>query len=179
MSGKQNNSNNSNLTKEEQEQASAQKAGELAGRAAADYLTGGEYEKIRNAPVVGKAAKKAEEKVGNAVSKADKATGGKIGKVAKKADDVGALDAADKGMSMLGGSQGAAGKPGASGTPQGPKGSEAPNPISAPDVSGKQQNFAKNGLSGGEPITPPGGGASAQRQNLEDINSRKKDCFRL
>ncbi len=179
MSGKQKNQNDSNLTKEEQEQASAQKAGELAGRAAADYLTGGEYEKIRNAPVVGAAAKKAEEKVGKAVSKADKATGGKIGKVAKKADDAGALDAADKGMSMLGGGKGAAGKPG---TPQqgpqtqGPKGSQAPNPVSAPDVSGRQQNFAKNGLSGGEPVTPPGGGASAQRQNLGDINARRKEA---
>ena len=57
------NDNYNQLSKKEQENASAQKAGELAGRAAADVFTDGQYEKIRNAPVVGNIEKKAEKSI--------------------------------------------------------------------------------------------------------------------
>lgn len=172
MSSESKNSKDPNLTKEEQEQASAQKAGELAGRAALDYATGGKYEQIRNAPVVGAAAKKAEEKIGDKVGKIDKATGGKIGKIAKKADDAGALDAADKGLGALGG--------------KGPKpnadslnASKAPHPVSAPDTSTSKQNFAKDGISdnNGSNIVPHENNiSSADRKKLDDINSRKNEA---
>ena len=160
-----------NLSKEEQENAAAEKAGALAGRAVADYATGGKYEQLRSAPVVGKALQKAEDKVGKKVGQIDKATGGKLGKAAKKADDIGALDAADKGMGALGG-----GKPG-SGTPNagGMSASKAPNPVSAPDTSNTGQNFAKNGLtSGGGSEIAPKEGTGAERKRMSDINDRKQ-----
>lgn len=187
-----NNSKDPNLTQEEQEQASAEKAGELAGRAIADYATGGEYEKLRSAPIVGDAAKKAEEKVGKAVGKADKATGGKLGKAAKKLDDVGALDAVDQGMGMLGGGgkeggnlgkNNAAPKPGTANqtpTTSPPKqelsSSNSPHPEQAPDVS-HSQNFAKNGLqsTGGNDIVPSEG-TGPERKRMSEINDRKKEA---
>ena len=57
----------------------ANQAGQVGARLAADYFTGGSYEKIRNMPVVGAVAKKAEKKVGDAVENATK--GGNIGAV--------------------------------------------------------------------------------------------------
>ena len=86
-----------------QQKKAAQELGELAGRAGLDYVTGGNYEKLRNAPVVGKAAQKAEQKIGKTVGKVDTLTGGKIGKVAKAADDMGLIKGAKAGMNLVGG----------------------------------------------------------------------------
>lgn len=92
---------------EQQKQAendSSAKAGGMAARGAADVATGGAYEKVRNAPVIGKAAQAAEKHVGKKVGNAANAlTRGKAGRVAKKADDSGALDAADKAANAMGG----------------------------------------------------------------------------
>ena len=48
--------------KRQAEKNSTAKAGATAAHIAADYYTGGEYEQIRNAPIVGDLAKKAEQK---------------------------------------------------------------------------------------------------------------------
>ena len=52
----------------------ANKAGQVATRAAMDYATGGEYEKIRNKPVVGDVAKGVEKAGGDVVEKGVKTT---------------------------------------------------------------------------------------------------------
>ena len=96
---------NKEQSQKQQKNQAAQKAGSLAGRAVLDYATGGKAEQLRNMPVVGNRLKKAENKAGKKIAKLDKRTGGKLGKVAKKADDAGLLDAADKGLSMLGGAK--------------------------------------------------------------------------
>ena len=54
--------NNQQMNKKEQEQQSAEKLGKTVSRGAFDYATGGQWEKVRNAPVVGKIAQKAEDK---------------------------------------------------------------------------------------------------------------------
>ena len=96
---------NKEQSQKQQKNQAAQKAGSLAGRAVLDYATGGKAEQLRNMPVVGNRLKKVEDKAGKKIAKLDKRTGGKLGKVAKKADDAGLLDAADKGLSMLGGAK--------------------------------------------------------------------------
>ena len=62
------------------EKESTAKAGATAAHIAADYYTGGSYEKIRNAPVVGGLAKGAEKAVGNTIAKAPGSK--KLGKTA-------------------------------------------------------------------------------------------------
>lgn len=170
------NYNNNNVTnnniqsKQEKESVAAQKTGELAGRGAADAATGGNYEKIRNAPVVGNVAKKAEKKIGSNVAKVDKASGGNIGKIANKADDAGVLDAADKGMSIAGGS-----KP--SGTSIQNK-SNPSNPQNQPINS--KPNFAKNGLNNENNI-PNGNSEGANQSRLRNFFDKRKgvkDFFR-
>ena len=51
-------------TEKKLEKEATAKAGATAAHAAANYYTGGTYEKFRSAPVVGTAVKKAEQKVG-------------------------------------------------------------------------------------------------------------------
>ena len=48
--------NNQQMNKKEQEQQSAEKLGKTVSRGGFDYATGGQWEKVRNAPVVGKIA---------------------------------------------------------------------------------------------------------------------------
>ena len=96
-----------------EEQQAAEKAGQVAGRAALDYFTGGEYEQLRNKPIIGDAAKKAEDKIGKRLATVDRRTGGNLGKAAKKLDDAGALDAANKVGDMYGSTTG--GTPGQNG----------------------------------------------------------------
>ncbi len=84
------------------EKESTAKAGATAAHIAADYYTGGSYEKIRNAPVVGGLAKGAEKVVGNTIAKAPGSK--KLGKTAKALDDAGALDAIDGAAGMIAGS---------------------------------------------------------------------------
>ena len=86
------------------EQDSANKAGGMATRGALDVATGGAYEKVRNAPVVGKAAQAVENKVGSKIGNiANRVTGGRAGKAAKKVDDSGVLDGADRAGNAMGG----------------------------------------------------------------------------
>ena len=85
------------------EKESTAKAGATAAHIAADYYTGGSYEKIRNAPVVGGMAKAAEKTVGKTF--ANTPQGKKLGKAAKRLDDSGALDAIDSAAGMISGSQ--------------------------------------------------------------------------
>lgn len=66
--------NNQQMNKKEQEQQSAEKLGKTVSRGAFDYATGGQWEKVRNAPVVGKIAQKAEDKT---AKKFAKSPGGK------------------------------------------------------------------------------------------------------
>lgn len=89
--------------KKELEKQSAAKAGATAAHVVADYYTGGSYEKIRNAPIVGDLAKGAEQEIGKKIAKMP---GNKnLGKAAKILDDAGALDAIDNAAGMITGSQ--------------------------------------------------------------------------
>ena len=177
MSGNDNKNNNNanydNLSKKEQENVSAQKVGETGARVAADVLSDGQYEKIRNAPVVGKLAKKAEGKIGKKIGKLDKKTGGQIGKVAKPLNDSGAVDAANKGMDAFGGkmsngSGGSTPKPGSMQN-KGQNGIKNNNN----NRNNNNNNFAKNGLNNNK---EPGNqnGENASKNRLNDIFNRKK-----
>lgn len=175
------NNNYNQLPKKEQENVSAQKAGELGARVAADAVTGGEYEKIRNAPVVGNLAKKAENKAGKKIAKADKRTGGNIGKISKPLNDSGAIDTANKGMNVLGG-----GKP-TGNNKVNPKtiGNSQPNIQSSsmpnapanntqiPNNNLVNQNFAKNGLNNDNQV-PNGNSEGANQSRLRNVFDRKK-----
>lgn len=84
------------------EKESTAKAGATAAHIAADYYTGGSYEQIRNAPVVGGLAKAAEKKVGKTLANAPGSKN--LGKAAKMLDDAGAIDAIDASAGMIAGS---------------------------------------------------------------------------
>ncbi len=98
--------------KKQQENDSSKKAAGVAAKGAIDYFTGGKggqvYDAAKKIPGVGKQIDQAEEKLGKSLNQA---TGGKFGKVAKKADDIGALDAADSALSMGAGGGGKTGSP--------------------------------------------------------------------
>ena len=88
----------------QEEKAATEKLGATAGRAVADYYTGGKYEQIRNAPVIGGIAKGAENVVGKIAAKAP---GSKmLGKQAKQLDDAGAIDGANTALGAFGGAKG-------------------------------------------------------------------------
>ncbi len=169
MSGNNDNNNVSydNLSKKEQENVSAQKAGETGSRAALDAITGGEYEKIRKAPIVGNLAKRKEKKVGKRLAKADKRAGGNIGKVAKPLNDSGAIDTANKGMNVLGG---------------GKLPNKSPNNNVSTSFSNKQANvppttkpnFAKNGINNDNTV-PNGNSEGANQSRLRSIFDRNKN----
>lgn len=95
------------------EKQSTAKAGATAAHIAADYYTGGEYEQIRNAPVIGNIAKAAEQKVGERVASMPGAKG--LGKAAKALDDEGIIDAVDDAAGMIAGSMGDGGQVGSVG----------------------------------------------------------------
>ena len=90
--------------KREQEKAATEKLGATAGRAVADYYTGGKYETIRKAPVVGGLAKGAEKAVGKIAAKSPGSK--RAGKFAKELDDAGVIDTADSALGAFGGSLG-------------------------------------------------------------------------
>ena len=90
--------------KREQEKAATEKLGATAGRAVADYYTGGKYETIRKAPVVGGLAKGAEKAVGKIAAKSPGSK--RAGKFAKELDDAGVIDTADTALGAFGGSLG-------------------------------------------------------------------------
>lgn len=84
------------------EKESTAKAGATAAHIVADYYTGGSYEQIRNAPVVGGIAKGAEKAIGKRI--ANMPGSKKLGKAAKMLDDAGVIDAADSAAGMISGS---------------------------------------------------------------------------
>ena len=86
------------------EKRATAKAGATVVHIAADYYTGGEYEQIRNAPVVGDLAKKAEEQVGERVASMPGSK--RLGKAAKMLDDEGVIDAVDGAAGMIAGGGG-------------------------------------------------------------------------
>ena len=96
------------------EKQSTAKAGATAAHIVADYYTGGEYEQIRNAPIVGDLAKKAERKVGEKVASMPGSK--RLGKAAKMLDDEGIIDAVDDAAGMIAGSMGEGGQAGQAGT---------------------------------------------------------------
>ena len=168
MSGNNENNNVSydNLSKKEQENISAQKVGETGARAILDATTGGEYEKLRKTPILGKLAKRKEKKVGKKLAKADRMTGGNIGKVAKPLNDSGAIDNVNKGMNVLGG---------------GKLPNKSPNNNISTSPSNKQANvppttkpnFAKNGFNNDNKV-PNGNSEGANKNRLRDLFGRKK-----
>ena len=187
MSGNDNNNiNNGNLSKKEQENVSAQKAGQTGARVAADALTSGSYEKVRNAPVVGNVAKKAEDKIGKKIGNIDKKTGGSLGKIAKPLNDSGAIDTANKGMNVMGGkmpniNKATSSKPGSmpntnkatSSKPGSMSNSNNNNNLQNNNGNPTGQNFARNGLNNKEPVGDPNG-ENASKNRLRDIFNRKK-----
>lgn len=89
-----------NSQKHKENEASKKAAG-VAAKGGIDYFTGGQggkvYDSLKKAPIAGKKIDKAEEKLSKGLNAA---TGGTFGKVAKKADDIGALNAANRALSM-------------------------------------------------------------------------------
>ena len=90
------------------EKEAANKAGAVGVHVAADYFTGGQYETVRNAPVVGKMAKSAEKGLGKILANAP--TPGPVSKktqrkAIKKLDDAGGLDIIDNMAGAISGSK--------------------------------------------------------------------------
>ena len=173
----QNNQENQ-VSQKEQEKQSAEKAGTLAADALLMYATGGKSKKLEKVPVVGSQINKKKKKLGKKVAKLDQKTGGNLGKVSKKADDAGALDAAQSGLNAMGGKGGAGKMPSGGASPS----LSAPSSSSANAPSGSQRtpqkpNFAKNGLSNGNNIASSGGDGS-KTKGLKDIFNRKHSTFR-
>ena len=164
--------NNQQMNKKEQEQQSAEKLGKTASRGAFDYATGGQWEKVRNAPVVGKIAQKAEDKT---AKKFAKSPGGKATKkLAKKLDDAGVVDGVNKGLNAFGGSKA---KSSPSSNPNINRANNAfPNHSSVdnnPNIPRK--NFAKNGLTDeGQEIPGLDNKEGSMRKSFDDIQKRRE-----
>lgn len=134
-------------TKKQQEDEAAKKATGVAAKGVIDFYTGGKggklYEAAKKVPGVGKKIDKAEEKVGKQLNQA---TGGALGKTAKKADNVGALDAADKALSLKG----------SGGSTPTPGKTASPNMATSPSSSNAlNQNIGKKNLNNNGGIVPP------------------------
>ena len=147
-------------SQKQQENDSSKKAAGVAAKGAINYFTGGQggkvYDAAKKLPVVGKKLDKAEEKLGKA---ANKATGGKFGKAAKKMDDAGALDAADKALSLNTGNPNG-GAPNSGASPNNPSGSGGNNAI--PNAS---NGLGKSGF--GLPKFPGLGGKKDNKESEE------------
>ena len=166
--------NNQQMNKKEQEQQSAEKLGKTVSRGAFDYATGGQCEKVRNAPVVGKIAQKAEDKT---AKKFAKSPGGKATKkLAKKLDDAGVVDGVNKGLNAFGGSKAKSSpssNPNINRTNNNiPNRSLENNPNSA---NTPRKNFAKNGLTDeGQEIPGLDNKEGAMRKSFDDIQKRRE-----
>ena len=166
--------NNQQMNKKEQEQQSAEKLGKTVSRGAFDYATGGQWEKVRNAPVVGKIAQKAEDKT---AKKFAKSPGGKATKkLAKKLDDAGVVDGVNKGLNAFGGSKAKSSpssNPNINRTNNNiPNRSLENNPNSA---NTPRKNFAKNGLTDeGQEIPGLDNKEGAMRKSFDDIQKRRE-----
>lgn len=164
--------NNQQMNKKEQEQQSAEKLGKTVSRGAFDYATCGQWEKVRNAPVVGKIAQKAEDKT---AKKFAKSPGGKATKkLAKKLDDAGVVDGVNKGLNAFGGSKA---KSSPSSNPNINRANNAfPNHSSVdnnPNIPRK--NFAKNGLTDeGQEIPGLDNKEGSMRKSFDDIQKRRE-----
>lgn len=164
--------NNQQMNKKEQEQQSAEKLGKTVSRGAFDYATDGQWEKVRNAPVVGKIAQKAEDKT---AKKFAKSPGGKATKkLAKKLDDAGVVDGVNKGLNAFGGSKA---KSSPSSNPNINRANNAfPNHSSVdnnPNIPRK--NFAKNGLTDeGQEIPGLDNKEGSMRKSFDDIQKRRE-----
>ncbi len=135
------------------EDESSKKAAGVAGKAALNYFTAGKggqiYDKAKKIPGVGKKLDKAEEKLGKT---ANRLTGGKFGKTAKKLDDAGALDAADKAMSL-----GAGGQNGSS------AGANSLNEMGNSAANSSDKNKSSGGML-------PGGGGKKSKSSTNSID---------
>ena len=152
-------------SQKQQENDSSKKAAGVAAKGAINYFTGGQggkvYDAAKKLPVVGKKLDKAEEKLGKA---ANKATGGKFGKAAKKMDDAGALDAADKALSLNTGNPNG-GAPNSGASPNNPSGSGGNNAM--PNAS--------NGLGKGGFGLPKFPGLGGKKDNKESEESSEDE----
>lgn len=171
--------NNQQMNKKEQEQQSAEKLGKTVSRGAFDYATGGQWEKVRNAPVVGKIAQKAEDKT---AKKFAKSPGGKATKkLAKKLDDAGVVDGVNKGLNAFGGSKAKSSpssNPNINRTNNNiPNRSLENNPNSA---NTPRKNFAKNGLTDeGQEIPGLDNKEGAMRKSFDDIQKEGKVLIKI
>ena len=165
--------NNQQMNKKEQEQQSAEKLGKTVSRGAFDYATGGQWEKVRNAPVVGKIAQKAEDKT---AKKFAKSPGGKATKkLAKKLDDAGVVDGVNKGLNAFGGSKA---KSSPSSNPNINRANNAFSNHSSVDNNPNipRKNFAKDGLNNqGNDIEGLNNREGAMRKSFDDIQKRRND----
>ncbi len=164
--------NNQQMSEKDKENQSSEKLGQVVSRGAFDYATGGQWEKVRNAPVVGKIAQKAEDKT---AKKFAKSPGGKeTKKLAKKLDDAGVVDGVNKGLNAFGGSKA---KSSPSSNPNINRANNAfPNHSSVdnnPNIPRK--NFAKNGLTDeGQEIPGLDNKEGSMRKSFDDIQKRRE-----
>ena len=174
--------------KKKQEEQAAGKVADTALKGVLAAKTGGAgveaYEKLKKTPIVGK---KIEKKLNKAGKKANKLSKGKFGKAAKKLDDSGLLDTADKAISA--GSSGAGtatpnnarqpnnirptNKAPTSGVNQTPKGPH--NRASSTNSFKPAPNLFKDGIpSNNTNVSNNGNGAISK--NLNDIYNRRKNA---
>ena len=154
------------IDEKKQEKQATEKVGATAAHLVADYYTGGAYEQIRNAPVVGNVAKAAEKQVGKAVAKSP--AGKSIGKISKKLDDAGVIDTVDEIGGTIAGAAGGGGGAGASST-GGAAGASGASAAGIKATGGAKASGAKGtspqGM-GGNPNTP-------SNINSKDVNAIK------
>lgn len=153
------------IEEKKQEKQATEKVGATAAHLVADYYTGGAYEQVRNAPVVGNIAKVAEKQVGKRVAKLPGTK--KLGKVAKKLDDAGVIDTVDEiGGTIAGAAGGGGGGAGAS-SAAGASGATA-------GASGASAAGAK--AAGTKGTSPQGMGANPNTPST--INSKDVDAIK-
>lgn len=153
-----------------QEDIAAKKLQQTAVRGGLNYVSGGQYEKIRNAPVVGNAAKKVEDVAANKLNNITSKTplNKPIRKTAKKLDDVGALDTLNKGMSALGGKN--------------PKKDDIANQKLRNvknTKGGRLNNFLRRSNSGGETSSEMDDSENSDDENTVDEVISRKSLIRL
>ena len=158
---------NNQLSEKEQEKKAGEKAGQTAVRTGLDAISGGAYSKAADTaekvPILGKRARKKEEKAGKKLANAlDKKTDGNFSKAAKKIDDNGGLDALNQGLSAKNGSNVQNNKPRTS-----------TNNQATPNDTFQKPNFAKNGLSNDGSKVVNNQGNSSSTKGIRDIFNRR------
>lgn len=166
MSGNNDNKdlNYNSLPKKEQENVSAQKAGQLASKTDNRVSSEPNYKNIKNTSIPNEKKNK-EEITSKKIGDIDKATGGKVGRVAKPLNDSGAIDTANKSMDVAGGK-----------LPDKNLNRSLNSHPSNNQTPGLNQkpNFAKNGINNDNNV-PNGNSEGANKSRLRNIFGRRNN----